>query len=99
MFSICTAYIENGKIKGLSLFNTLSFFPEEITMLSSLEKLNLAWNYLEILPDSLYYLQNLKILDLIGNKLKNIHKNIIKISKFGLVHVGQLFVIGSSFQR
>lgn len=73
-------FIYNGKINGLSLFKCLKFFPEEITMLQSLEKLNLAWNYLESLPESIYNLTYLKELDLIGNKLTYIHENINQMS-------------------
>ena len=72
--------IQNGKIKGLSLFKCLKFFPEEITMIRSLEKLNLAWNYLEFLPETIYNLTSLKELDLIGNRLSYIHKNVGQMS-------------------
>ena len=69
-------FIHNGKIKGLSLFKSLKFFPEEITMIRSLEKLNLAWNQLRFLPNSITNLISIKELDLIGNELTSIPEQI-----------------------
>ena len=61
--------IKNGNIVGLSLFKCLSKFPEEITMLGALEKLNLCWNSFEFISESISSLTSLKFLDLIGNNL------------------------------
>ena len=62
--------IKNGNIVGLSLFKCLSKFPEEITMLGALKKLNLCWNNFEFIPESISSLTSIKFLDLIGNNLE-----------------------------
>ncbi len=72
--------ILNKHITGLGLFKCIDFFPEEITMLTSLKKLNFAWNFLKKLPKSICNLKSLKELDLIGNKLTSLPKEIGKLS-------------------
>jgi len=72
--------IQNKHITGLGLFRSINSFPEEIIMLTSLERLNLAWNSLKILPKSICNLHHLKELDLIGNKLTSLPKEIGKLS-------------------
>jgi len=68
-YSTIGVTVKNGNIVGLSLFKCLIKFPEEITMLSALEKLNLCWNSLEFIPESISSLTSLKFLELIGNNL------------------------------
>jgi Leucine-rich repeat (LRR) protein len=55
--------VKNGNIVGLSLFKCLSKFPEEITIMGALEKLNLSWNSLEFIPESIASLTSLKFLE------------------------------------
>ncbi|MBD3254074.1 MAG: hypothetical protein GF383_03235 [Candidatus Lokiarchaeota archaeon] len=65
--------IRNGKITGLGLFRCgLTALPNEISRLSSLRVVNLAWNCFGIFPKSLCSINTLNNIDLIGNRIESI---------------------------
>ncbi|MGV9200180.1 MAG: leucine-rich repeat domain-containing protein [Promethearchaeia archaeon] len=72
--------IDEGRLSGLSLFRTqISEIPDLLNKLSSLKKLNLAFNDLTKLKKSICALSNLRILNLSGNKIRTISKEIANL--------------------
>jgi leucine-rich repeat protein SHOC2 len=73
-------YIENSENLSLLWFEPLTFLPESIGKITSLQKLYLGCNQLEILPKSLAKLTNLQEVHLGNNTLTSVPEPISKIN-------------------
>lgn len=66
---------------------SLSFFPEEVTNLTTLKHLSLSHNYLEQLPESFANLTNLKRLNLNRNVMKVLPDGFGNLTKLELLYL------------
>ena len=77
-------YVNSGPGVG----NELTFIPEWIFSLDSLEELSLDYGYISEVSENISKLKNLKHLNLEGNSLTELPKSITKLSKLTSLYLG-----------
>jgi Leucine-rich repeat (LRR) protein len=77
-------YVNAGPGQG----NELTYIPEWIFSLDSLEELSLDYGYISVVSENISKLKNLKSLNLEGNSLTELPKSLTKLSNLSSLYLG-----------